>query len=64
MIDELRLSIFGAVQPEPLSEMLNLGDGDHQGFWDRFLLIPAEKVSIISQWKLFFAISRVSGSLC
>ena len=43
-IDELRLSIFGAIQPNPLAELLNSGDADHQGFWDRFLLIPAAKV--------------------
>lgn len=43
-IDELRLSIFGAIQPTPLVELLNSVEADHQGFWDRFLLIPAAKV--------------------
>lgn len=46
-IDEARLSIFGAVQAEALVEMLNTGDPDHQGFWDRILLIPAAKVGYI-----------------
>ena len=38
------LSIFGAVQPEILAEMLNTGERDSQGFWDRYLLITATKV--------------------
>jgi hypothetical protein len=41
-----RLSIFGAIQPGPLGDLLNREKKDNQGFFDRFLLFAASEVAI------------------
>ena len=41
---ENRLTLVGALQPGPLGEMLN--KADPQGYFDRHILIPADRKAV------------------
>ena len=43
MIDKSRLSLFAAVQPGALHEIMNRKE-DNEGFWSRMLIVVVAKV--------------------
>ena len=47
VIDDHRLCILGTIQPELLCQLLNSQEGDPQGYWDRYLIIPGSEVIVL-----------------